>query len=116
LAQHDPSATATHAVAQEGPRWMGQGRPKHPWRVAQELLRSDLRPAVLTVVDGTLRVGFRGPAADALGDLASRWTPGGLEPMDWVDTPLISGPLEACSIDDPEVVSVLPGGALRRAR
>jgi alkyldihydroxyacetonephosphate synthase len=36
-----------------------------PWRTAQDLLRADLRPAVLEVEGGALVVGFRGPAAAA---------------------------------------------------
>nr|MBA2320961.1 FAD-binding oxidoreductase [Deltaproteobacteria bacterium] len=59
-----PRATAvTLAAAPDGPRWMGEGKPDRAWVVAQALLRSDLRPSVLTVRAGVLRVGFRGPAA-----------------------------------------------------
>lgn len=115
LAETDPEATATWAEAAPGPTWLGQGRPKRPWSVARELLRSDLRPAVLTVEDGTLLVGFRGPAAEALGALASQWVPGGLQAVPWRVVPLPSGPLEPCEIDDPAVVWVTPQGAFRRA-
>ena len=93
---------------------MGQGPPKRPWHVARELLRSDLRPAVLDVVSGVLTVGFRGPAASALGELASAWVPGGLEETAWVEHALPSGPLEPCSMRSRKIVAVLPQGALRR--
>ena len=104
-----PSSSGEHT------RWLGRGRPERPWAVARSLLRADLRPAVLTVEsDGTLLVGFRGPAAAALGDLAARWVPGGLAETPWRQTPLPAGRLEACSIDDPGVVAVTLHGAFRR--
>lgn len=104
--QRDDAATATFAVAAAGPRWMGEGKPESPWRVARDLLRSDLRPAVLTVRDGTLRVGFRGPAAGALGALAAARVPGGLVEVDYASEPLPSGPFEPCAPDDPAAVAV----------
>jgi len=114
LVTQDPEATATFAVVPDGERWMGQGKPKRPWRVARELLRSDLRPAILDVEGGVLTVGFRGPAAAALGELASAWVPGGLEDVPWIDIPMASGPLEPCSFRVRSIVAVLPQGALRR--
>jgi len=114
LATQDPDASATFALVPSGQRWMGQGTPKRPWHVARELLRSDLRPAVLDVVSGVLTVGFRGPAASALGELASAWVPGGLEETAWVEHALPSGPLEPCSMRSRKIVAVLPQGALRR--
>lgn len=115
LADRDPDATATFPVAADGPRWMGIGRPERPWRVALELLRGDLRPAVLDVRDGELRVGFRGPAAAALGALASARVPGGLAPVAYAPAPLPAGPLVACDPDDPATVAVTLQGAWRRA-
>lgn len=109
-----PDATATCAVAAPGRRWMGEGRPAQPWKVARELLRSDLRPAVLTVVDGTLRVGFRGPAAARYGEIASARVPGGLVPASYTASPLPSGPLEPCDDDDPGVVAVTVHDSFRR--
>ncbi len=116
LAHEDPKATATFAIAPDGPRWMGQGRPKSPWRIARELLRCDLRPAALSVEDGVLTVGFRGPAATALGQLASEWVPGGLGEVPWIEIPMASGPLESCSLRARNIVAVLPQGALRRKK
>lgn len=115
LAGQDPDATATISTAAPGPRWMGIGRPPQPWAVAQALLRADLRPAVLTVVDGALRVGFRGPAAEAFGRIAAAQVPGGLAPAPYEAAPLPAGPLEPAALDDPAVVWVTPQGALRRA-
>jgi alkyldihydroxyacetonephosphate synthase len=97
-----------------GPRWMGSSSPPRPWRAAFDLLRADLRPSVLTVQDGRLIVGFRGVAAAALGSLASRYVPGGLDEVAWQQPTLPSGELMACDIDRPDVVAVLPQGALRR--
>jgi hypothetical protein len=114
LAERDPTATATIAAAPAGDRWMGEGTPVHPWQVAKDLLRADLRPAALYVDGATLRVGFRGPAASALGALAQAWVPGGLQSTAWQPRPLASGPLEGCGTDDEGVVAVLPQGALRR--
>jgi alkyldihydroxyacetonephosphate synthase len=115
MAERSADAEATFAVAPPGDRWMGEGRPPSPWRVALALLRSDLRPAVLTVRDGALRVGFRGPAAAALGRIASSRVPGGLEPVAYEPAPLPCGPLERADPDDPAVVTVTPQGALRRS-
>jgi alkyldihydroxyacetonephosphate synthase len=114
LAAQDPGARVTWAVAPEGPRWMGEGRVERPWAVALELLRSDLRPAVLTVVGGALRVGFRGPAAAAMGAIASRRVAGGLSEVPYAPEPLPSGTLEPCSVDDPGIVAVNMHGGLRR--
>ncbi len=103
-----------------GARWMGSARCRNPWRVARELLRSDLRPAVLDVVNGELRVGFRGPAAEALGVLASRWVPGGLTPMDYEPQVLPSGPLVPCDVtsagsgDGSRCIAVTAQGGWRR--
>lgn len=113
LAEHG-GRLATWAVAVEGPRWLGEARPEAPWAIARQLLRSDLRPAVLSVVEGALRVGFRGPAAAQLGAIASELVPGGLEPIPWAPGVLPSGPLEPCEIDDPGIVHVTPQGAFRR--
>jgi hypothetical protein len=99
-----------------GSRWMGRARCDHPWVVARELLRCDLRPAVLTVEDGWLIVGFRGPASSALGALAGRWVPGGLHEVPWQDRELPSGPLTPCDPTDPRVVAVTPQFAARRSR
>lgn len=113
LAQHG-GAVATWAVAAEGPRWLGEARPVQPWAVAWQLLRSDLRPAVLIVIDGALRVGFRGPAAERLGALASQRVPGGLSEIPWAPASIPSGPLEPCGIEDPGIVHVTAQGVFRR--
>ncbi|MBW2253548.1 MAG: FAD-binding oxidoreductase [Deltaproteobacteria bacterium] len=104
----------TSLVADAGPRWMGEALVEAPWKVALDLLRSDLRPASLTVRDGVLRVGFRGEAAAALGRLASQRVPGGLQEVEWDPAPFPSGPLEPCALDDPEAVSVNLSGAFKR--
>jgi len=113
LAQQ-PEAEVTVPVVPRGERWMGRGRPDRPWEVAQALLRGDLRPSVLTVEDGELLVGFRGPAASAFGALAAARVPGGLEPTPYEARPLPSGPLEPCAADDPLAVAVTPQAILRR--
>jgi alkyldihydroxyacetonephosphate synthase len=113
LAGHGGQA-CTFAIAADGPRWMGEGTPADPWRVAWELLRSDLRPAALTVRDGRLVVGFRGPAAEAFGALASRRVPGGLIPAPWAPAPWPSGPLERCGFDAADIVAVTLEGPIRR--
>jgi len=110
----DESPTVSFSVAPAGARWMGSGRPDSPWAVARRLLRSDLRPAVLSVDDGELFVGFRGPCAAEMGALASQRVQGGLEPVDWRQYPLPCGELEWCRDDDPGVVDVVLSGALRR--
>lgn len=106
----------TVPVVPAGDRWMGVGRPERPWAVARDLLRSDLRPAVLTVVDGELRVGFRGPSAQAFGALAQARVPGGLQPVEYRPHPLPSGALMATGPDDADAVSVTVQDVLRRAR
>lgn len=111
----DPAATATWATAPAGPRWMGTGRPPQPWGVALALLRADLRPAVLTVDEGALVVGFRGPAAEAFGALAAALVPGGLAPIPYAPR-AIPIAAELAELDDPDVVAVTPQGAVRRAR
>ena len=113
LAGQDAEATATWAADAQSARWMGEaGALDAPWQVALALLRSDLRPAVITVVAGRLRVGFRGPAAAALGALASDRVPGGLQPVPYEATVLPAGPLRWCPPDGPGVVAVTPQGTL----
>ena len=114
LADSGTDVSATLAVAPDGARWMGTGKPRQPWRVARELLRNELRPAILTVEDGTLFVGFRGPAAAALGGIASSWVPGGLTEAPWRDFELYAGPMAPCAADAEGVVAVLPEGWLGR--
>jgi alkyldihydroxyacetonephosphate synthase len=114
LVEEDPLARVTVAtVATEG-RWMGRATVEHPWVVARALLRHDLRPSVLTVVDGVLLVGFHGVAGRALGALASGHVPGGLVRTEWVMTSLPSGRLVACDAVDPAVVHVTHQCAWRR--
>ena len=113
LADRD-GAEATVGAVPRGERWMGRATVDEPWAVALSLLRSDLRPAVLDVVDGELLVGFRGPAADAYGVIASRRVPGGLTPTPYRARPLPSGPLCYCSAADPDAVAVTPIGVLKR--
>jgi hypothetical protein len=93
---------------------MGEGWPPEPARVARELLRSDLRPAVLQVRGDRLLVGFRGPAAERLGELAGGRVPGGLERVPWRLEP-IPAALEPCADDDPGAAHVTPQSAFRPA-
>lgn len=115
LADHDPEATATFAVAPPGPRAMAEATVPRPWARALALLRADLRPAWLGVVDGKLRVGFRGPAAAAMLEVARGLVPE-LTPIPWELRPLPCGPFVTCDPDDPAAVAVGPGGVLREAR
>jgi len=115
LFAHDPLATCLVASEAEASRWLGAARVEHPWRAARALLRSDLRPAVLAVQAGELLVGFRGPAAQALGLLASERVPGGLSERPWQNPARATGPLEACGDDDLAAVSVTAQSAWRRA-
>lgn len=110
-----PDVVITRATAAPGPRWMGEGRPEAPWAVARALLASDLRPAVLGVRDGVLRVGFRGPAAAAFGAIASARVPGGLVERPYAPEPLPAGPLRWTTDDDPAAVGVTAQGVFRRA-
>ncbi len=112
----DRATAYTVAVAPAGARWMGEGRPPDPWGAALAVLRADLRPAVLTVADGALRVGFRGPAARELGALAAAAVPGGLGERAWEAAPLPSGPLVPCRTTDPAAVTVTVQGAFKRAK
>jgi len=109
-----PGARVTVAVTRVAGRWMGRGRPDRPWATAQALLRRDLRPAVLFVEDGWLYVGFRGPAAEAMGALAARWVGGGLEAVPYAPRSMPAGDLVEVPIDHPAVVAVTPHQALAR--
>lgn len=111
----DPDATTTFAVAPPGLRAMAEADVARPWAVALELLRADLRPAWLGVVDGRLRVGFRGPAAAAMLTIAAAKVPGGLTPIPWDPRPLPCGPFETCDAADPRACAVSLGGVLRPA-
>ncbi len=112
LLERGTNREVTLAVAASGERWMAEGVVAQPWSVAQELLRADLRPAVLTVVDGRLRVGFRGPAAAAMGALARARVPE-LEQVPYTATASPGGPLVACALDDPNVIWVTTNSAFR---
>ncbi len=114
LVAQDSQATVQISWAHAGPRWMGEAVVDRPWAVARALLRADLRPAVLTVVEGRLRVGFRGPAASAFGAIASRAVPGGLAPVAWCWAPSVPAALEICAEDDPAVVHVTTEFAWRK--
>lgn len=114
LLKHGSNVLAAVAVASEGPRWMGSARVEAPWRVAQQILRADLRPAVLGVRDGVLYVGFRGPAAEAFGALADQVVSEGLTPCAWSPLPRAAGGLEPCDIDRADVVHVTTEHAFRR--
>lgn len=114
ISNADTEAIASFAVPNATGSWMGSGRPPKPWAVARALLRSDLRPSVLAVHNDELFVGFRGLASQALGELASSRVPGGLTPGDWKRFSLPCGDLTWCDDDDPAVVDVVPGGAMRR--
>jgi alkyldihydroxyacetonephosphate synthase len=100
------------AVATPGLRWTGRAVVPHPWAAARALLRADLRPGLLGVVDGALHVGFRGPAAAAFGALASKIVP--LVPCESVEIPLASGALVPCADDDPRAVAATSEHVLRR--
>jgi alkyldihydroxyacetonephosphate synthase len=110
------AATCAVGVAPEGERWLGEGRPPKPWLVARDLLRGDLRPAVLFAKSGVLRVGFRGPAARELGAIASRLVPGGLSEVPWETHSLPGGPLVPCNATDRSAVWVTQQGAFKRAK
>ncbi|TNE88594.1 MAG: FAD-binding oxidoreductase [Deltaproteobacteria bacterium] len=105
VAEAEDARVAVPAVP-FGSRWMGRAKVEAPWSVARDLLRSDLRPAVLTVEGDELVVGFRGPAAEVLGALASRRVPGGLTACEYRAFPLASGPLQPCEPQDPRAVAV----------
>ena len=115
LARNGTDVAVSVATAPQGERWMGEGTPKRPWAVARDLLRSDLRPSILRVEEGRLRIGFRGPAARELGALADGWVPGGLTEVPYTVTELPSGPLEPCALTDSAAVAVTKQGAFRRS-
>jgi hypothetical protein len=108
-----PDAQALFATAAPGPRWMGEAEVERPWAIARAILRADLRPCALTVVNGRLRVGFRGPASSAFGAIASALVPGGLTPRPWSLVAEPVGPFVEAPDDDPRVVAVIAGTALR---
>lgn len=112
-AQSDGKASCTVPVVPEGSRWMGRAKIDDPWRVAQTLLRGDLRPSVLTVEDGELVIGFRGPAASVLGALCGRWVPN-LLTVPYRAYPLPSD-LQSTHLDDPAVCSVGTHHVARRS-
>ncbi len=112
LVERGEEVTVTTALAPAG-GWMGSARVQHPWRVARDLLRADLRPGALGVQDGVLFVGFRGPAAEAYGRLAAERVPGGLEPCAWRALPMASGRLERCDPEDPAAVAATSELVLR---
>jgi alkyldihydroxyacetonephosphate synthase len=108
-------AVAAVATVPVGERWCGRAKVEAPWVRALELLRAGLRPAVLDVDDdGALRVGFRGPAAAALGAVARTRLACELEEVPYEPRPLPAGPLVWCDPSDPRVVAVCEQGALRR--
>jgi hypothetical protein len=115
LADQGDDVRCTVATVEPGPRAMGHARVDAPWRVVRDLLRADLRPGEVGVVDGVLHVGFRGPAADALLSLADGLVPGGLERCAWRTLPLASGALVACEADDPRAVAATSERVFRRA-
>ncbi|MFT7520104.1 MAG: hypothetical protein ACI9MC_002248 [Kiritimatiellia bacterium] len=114
LVQHGEDVRVTVPVVPVAGRWMGQAEVPKPWSLARDLLRSGLRPAVLHVSDGRLVVGFRGPAAEELGELAARLVPGGLPQTPYASTPFPSGPMEPCEWDDPSVCWITPESAFRQ--
>jgi alkyldihydroxyacetonephosphate synthase len=113
LVTQDLGATATFPISPAGDRWMGEATVSAPWQVARHLLRRDLRPSVLAVVAGRLRVGFRGPCAEKFGSIASAHVPGGLTPIAYDIAPIPSGPLVACDDTDARAAIVAPHGAWR---
>jgi alkyldihydroxyacetonephosphate synthase len=115
LAARGEGVSWTVAWSQPGDRWLGAARVPRPWAVARAILRADLRPAVLEVEDGALRVGFRGPAARVYGALASALVPGGLAEEGWRAPRRAAGALEPCEEDDPGVLAVTCETAWRRA-
>lgn len=100
LAEHGEDVVVTAGLVPSGERWMGRARVEHPWAVVRDLLRADLRPGMVGVHEGWLHVGFRGPAAAALGALASEHVPGGLEDCSWRVLPLDARPAVPCPADD----------------
>lgn len=116
LAAEGSHVRCTLPTVSEGRRWMGRARVDDPWRVARELVRSDLRPAVLTVREGELWIGFRGPAAEAYGALVDRWVRGGVQTVPYEAVPLESEGLEVGSLEQGDVVSVGVHHVARRQR
>ncbi len=114
LSARDPQAICTFATAELGARWLGEATCDRPWEVARELLRGDLRPAVLNVVRGRLRVGFRGAAAASFGAVASTRVPGGLAEIPWDAGSLPSGRLVPCEPGDERCAMTTPQGYFRR--
>ncbi len=114
LVARDPDATTWVAIAPPGPRWMGCVVHSHPWQLARDLLRSDFRPGSWGVVGGRLYVGFRGPAALALGDLLR--TSWGFEETAWRRFRLATGPLVPTTSASKAAVTATVQGVYRRAR
>ena len=102
----DEHARCEVATVGTGERWMGAMRSADAWRLAQDILRADLRPSRLGVVDGVLHVGFVGPAATALGALAADVVGADLQEVPWCEVPLACGPMRPCDISDEGVVAV----------
>lgn len=98
----DPEARVRVASASVEERWMGALETPHPWAVVRQLLRADLRPSRVGVVDGALCIGFRGPAAAALGDLCTSLLGPSLRPVGWEDLSFPAAPLVPCADDDPQ--------------
>lgn len=107
LARKGSHVHCTVPTVPAGERWMGRARLDDPWRTARELVRSDLRPSVLTVDgEGDLLIGFRGPAAHAFGALVDRWVCGGVEEIDYRPVTLEGGSLVPGWLSDEGLVSV----------
>lgn len=108
LAAHAADAQAWYGLAHEGPRWMGSMVLPAPWDAVRRLLRAGLRPGAVGVVDGTLFLGFRGPAAAEFGALAQRVV-GPLQPVPWRRLPRYAGSAVPCEPDDPRAVAATEG-------
>ena len=113
LVEKGADLACTVGLAVDGPRWMGEARVASPWAVAQAILRADLRPSMMGVVDGALRIGFRGPAAPAFGALASAVVTGGLTERAWTVVPIPAETLIPCEVGDARVTWVTSERAFR---
>lgn len=113
LAEHGDGVTMAVAIAADGPKAMRAVEVEHPWAVARDLLRADLRPARLGVVDGTLHVGFRGPAAAAFAAIAATKVPG-LMPVPWREVVVAADATVPCAPDDPRACGATSEHVLRR--
>jgi hypothetical protein len=115
VAERDAHATVTLSAEASGPRWAGEVACAHPWAVARALLRMDVRPSRLGVVEGRLRVELVGPGAERVGSVLCLRFPGMRRVSTQVELPRIPPALEPCADDDAEAIWATCQTAWRRA-